>query len=77
MVLFKTVEEHDAKIAAIDLTMDRAMGIGQEHANDSGGSSRSTTEVDFEQLAQYKEVVLKSRAELCRGGGGYKMGIGS
>ena len=77
MILFETVAEHDEAIAEVNLTLRRALNIGQDHSNDSGGSSRATTEVDFKALREYKSELIKSKAELCRGGGGYKMGLGS
>jgi len=62
---FDTVAEYDAEIALARTALRRALTIGQDHSNSSGGSSRSTEEVDPKFTKGYLKELIEGKADLC------------
>jgi hypothetical protein len=63
-MLFDTLEEYDAEIAIVRESIRRQMLIGSGHMNNSGGSSRSTTETEIAELKAYTRELRKERGYL-------------
>lgn len=76
-LLLYTEDELDLlneEIADTRSAIKRLLKIGQEHSNDSGGSSRSTKEADLEGLKKYLSLLIANRDEINGCGGAFRMG---
>ncbi len=76
MLFFDTIAEYDEEIAAVRETMRREGKIGEDHSNNSGGSSRATKEIDYDKLKQYFVDLRRGRADLMGYGGPSRCGFG-
>ena len=68
-MLFDTAEEYTEEIASVQEDIKRVRKIGREHANNSGSTSRSTTETDLQSHLEYKSQLQRER-DLLLGTGG-------
>ena len=63
-----TKQQLEAKIALIDSAIERALNIGQETSNESGGSSRSMKDVDYQTLEKQRSMYQRKLDILNNGG---------
>lgn len=63
-MLYDTLDEYDEAIAETQLAISRIKKIGQQHANNSGGTSRDTTEVELKSLREELAVLKRQRDDL-------------
>ncbi len=61
---FSTVAEYDEEIACISLAITRQLKLGESYENNSGGSSRSTSEAELDRLRRYRSDLIKQRDAL-------------
>ena len=69
MAMYDTVAEAQTALAQVRTAIERVLEIGQSHANNSGGSSRQTSEADLEKLERRERQILRAIKTLQ--GGGY------
>lgn len=65
----------NGRIASIRLAIQRPELLGQEHSSDSGGSSRSVKEIDYEALNSELRNLMRARNSLTGCGGGSVAGV--
>ena len=63
-MMYDTVAEYDTAIEQTQAAIARQLQIGAEHSNNSGGSSRSTREIDLTQLRNHLSSLKRERALL-------------
>jgi len=69
-MLYETEAEYTTAITATQSAIARQIAIGNQHSNDSGGSSRSTTEVTLPQLRTHL-LQLRQELKIIKGDGGF------
>lgn len=63
-LLFDTVAEYDAEIVIVRDSIRRQMMIGSSSMNNSGGSQRAMTEVEFKNSVDFLARLRKERSLL-------------
>ncbi len=61
---FSTIPEYEAELAIVGDTIWRELLAGSERSTDSGGGNRSTKEIDFSKLQEYRATLNLELAQL-------------
>ena len=63
-MLYDTLDEYEEAITEQKALIKRLRLIGQQHANNSGGTSRDTTEVDIEAATKHLASLQREKKVL-------------
>lgn len=63
-MLYDTLDEYEEAITEQKALIKRLRLIGQQHANNSGGTSRDTTEVDIESATKHLASLQREKKVL-------------